>query len=202
LYLARKWFPDWTSLAPIEAEMLERYAFFKRLGFYPVKPGTARGALEFLRTTTNLLQRERHMLWLTPQGRFVDPRERPIPFRRGLGALATRLERALFVPLAIDYTFWSEPQAEVLISFGQGVVPEEALINNIPDWTDFFAGTLERTQDDLARKAMRRDSSEWIVLERGASGVNAIYDGWRSMRSRMSGTAFSAEHQSDQKKTR
>ena len=195
LYLARQWFSHRTSVAPIDAEMLKQYAFFKHLGFYPVELGTARGARNFLRTTAELLQSERHMLWLTPQARFVDPRERPIPFRRGLGALANRVEHALYVPMAIDYTFWTEPQPEVLISFGQPVVPEESIVSSISDWTTFFAHALEETQDNLMEKACRRDPSDWFVLEEGASGINAIYDGWRSLRSRLCGESFAREHQ-------
>jgi 1-acyl-sn-glycerol-3-phosphate acyltransferase len=197
LYLARRWLSDRISLAPIDAEMLKQYAFFKHLGFYPVELGTARGARNFLRTTAELLQSEGHVLWLTPQARFVDPRERPIPFRRGLGALASRVEHALYIPMAIDYTFWTEPQPEVLISFGQPVVPEESIISSTSDWTTFFAGALEEAQDDLMEKACRRDSSDWFVLEQGASGINAIYDGWRSLRSRMRGETFAREHQPD-----
>ena len=197
LYLARCWFPDRTSLAPIDAGMLKQYAFFKHLGFYPVETGTARGARDFLRSTAQLLASDRNMVWLTPQGRFVDARERPIPFRRGLGALAHRSERALFVPLAIDYTFWTEPQPEILISVGPAVAAEEMIISSVSDWTDFFSSSLEETQDRLATSACRRDPDDWIVLERGASGINAIYDGWRSLRSRMQGRSFTREHQPD-----
>ncbi len=197
LYLARKWFRHRVSLAPIDAGMLEEYAFFKHLGFYAVELGSTQGARKFLRTTTQLLQSNEHILWLTPQARFVDPRERPIPFRRGLGALASRLERPLYVPMAIDYTFWTEPQPEILISFGDAVVPEQTIISSTADWTAFFAQALQETQDDLAEKACRRDPSDWTVLDRGASGINAVYDGWRSLRSRIRGQAFTREHQPD-----
>ena len=197
LYLARQWFRDRISMAPIEQRMLEQYAFFKHLGFYPVELGSARGARNFLRTTAQLLQSDQHVLWLTPQARFVDVRERPVPFRRGLGAIAHRVENALFVPMAIDYTFWTEPQPEVLITFGQPVVPEESIISSIGDWTAFFAHALETAQDDLAHKACQRDPSDWFILENGASGINAIYDGWRSLRSRMRGQTFAREHQAN-----
>ena len=69
------------------------------------------------------------------------------------------------------------------------------LTNSISDWTNQFAATLEQEQDDLARKVMRRDESDWIVLERGASGVNTIFDGWRSIKARVHGVVFSGEHQ-------
>ncbi len=197
LYLARRWFPGRNSYAPIDAGMLKRYAFFKHLGFYPARAGTARGALDFLRTTEQLLGSERNMIWLTPQGRFVDVRERPIPFQRGLGALANRSARALFIPLAIDYTFWTEPQPEILLTLGPAVAAEEMIISSVGDWTDFFARSLEETQDRLAECAARRDPEDWLTLEKGVSGINAIYDGWRSLRSRMRGKSFTPEHHPD-----
>ena len=40
LLLSREFFPDRTSFAPIDAAMLERYGFFKRLGFFGVEHRT------------------------------------------------------------------------------------------------------------------------------------------------------------------
>lgn len=194
LLLARQYFRDRLSFAPIDAAMLERYAFFKRLGFYGVEPGTRRGAADFLRTSCRLLKPVHHMLWLTPQGRFVDVRGRPVELQRGLGALAARMEKALFVPLAIEYAFWTEPQPEILLSFGPPVAPEHVIISETNDWTEIFASKLEATQDRLAEMSCRRNPSDWRLLDRGTSGVNGIYDAWRWMRARVSGTAFVREH--------
>ena len=51
LLLSRELFPDVKCFAPIDAAMLERYGFFKHLGFFPVEPRSTRGALHFLRTS-------------------------------------------------------------------------------------------------------------------------------------------------------
>ena len=51
LRLAREFFRDRASFAPIDAAMLERYGFFRHLGFFGVEARQPRGALTFLRTT-------------------------------------------------------------------------------------------------------------------------------------------------------
>src|ERR1700685_810700 len=72
LFLAQRFFPDRTSFAPIDAESLRRYRFFKHLGFYGIEKQSVHGAMTFLRTTCSLLRSKRCAVWLTPQGRFED----------------------------------------------------------------------------------------------------------------------------------
>ena len=115
LLLSREFFPDRTSFAPIDAAMLERYGFFKHLGFFGIEQQTATGARKFLRTMRAILASSRNAVWLTPQGRFMDVRERPLRLQSGLGALATQSQSTLFIPLAIEYAFWTEPRPEILV---------------------------------------------------------------------------------------
>lgn len=194
LYLSRKWFPDRNSFAPIDASSLERYGFFKHIGIYGIEQQSVWGAIQFLRTTVAILSAGRHVVWLTPQGAFCDVRERPLRMRRGLGTLAVRTEEAEFLPLAIEYTFWTEPRPEILVAFGEAIVPSREEARSAEEWTTFFAGALEATQDELASRSCRRDPSDWLVLEKGACGVNVAYDAWRMIRARLSGAAFAREH--------
>jgi 1-acyl-sn-glycerol-3-phosphate acyltransferase len=107
LVLKDEFFHNYSAFAPIESAMLERYQFFRRLGFFGVQRQTASGALEFLRTAEAILQSRQNMLAITPQARFADIRERPLKFAPGLGHLATRLKHVRFVPFAAEYTFWN-----------------------------------------------------------------------------------------------
>ena len=77
MFLARTFFPGSSSFAPIDEQMLERYRLFKRLGFFGIKPDSTSGALAFIRRVDSILSSPNSMLWLTPQGRFADARERP-----------------------------------------------------------------------------------------------------------------------------
>ena len=195
LSLSRKFFARRTSFAPIDAAMLERYRVFKQLGFFGVEHGTTRGARTFLRTAQATLASSTNALWLTPQGRFVDVRERPLRLQDGLGALAARNPNAAVIPLAIEYAFWTEPRPEILVAFGQPIVP--ATDQTADEWAHIFGDALENTQDKLAARSCRRNAADWVVLNRGKSGVHAIYDAWRSLSARFRGQSFAREHHAE-----
>ena len=142
-----------------------------------------------------ILASRRNLVWLTPQGRFMDVRERPLRLQRGLGVLAVQAQEVEFLPLAIEYSFWTEPRPEILISFGEAAIPSDEPNRSADEWTEFFASALEDAQDELATRSCRRDLADWVVVEKGASGVSAIYDLWRRIRARISGAEFASEHQ-------
>ena len=197
LLLSREFFPGRMSFAPIDAAMIERYGFFKHLGFFGVEKNTPRGAITFLRTAHAILASSGNALWLTPQGRFMDVRERPLRLEDGLGALATREPAAAFVPVAIEYAFWTEPRPEILVSFGEPIVPGDEPARIAAEWTRTFTEMLETTQDELAARSCCREAAEWRTLNRGKSGVGGIYDAWRWLRARMRGEKFEPEHQTE-----
>jgi hypothetical protein len=49
-------------------------------------------------------------------------------------------------------------------------------------------------QDELATGSCRRDANEWIMLNRGKSGVSGIYDSWRWLQARIHGEEFERQH--------
>ena len=73
------------QFAAIDAAAVERYAFFKKLGFVGVDTKSLRGAAEFLRTGTMILSQPNRVFWVTAQGRFTDVRERPLAVAGGCG---------------------------------------------------------------------------------------------------------------------
>ena len=72
--------PQRDHYAPIDASGLKKYPILRKLGIFPVEIGSPRGAAQFLRTAEAIL-RSGGVLWLTPQGRFADPREFPLAFK-------------------------------------------------------------------------------------------------------------------------
>lgn len=187
-------FAERRSFAPIEAAMLARYRFFGRLGFFGIQPNSARGAARFLRVAETILRAPNTALWLTPQGRFCDARQRPAGFKPGLGHLAARLERAVFLPLALEITYWEERTPEALLHFGRPVEASRQMPRPPDAWTALLEAALEQTQAALAAAAMRRDPAEFRVLLRGAAGVGGGYDLWRRVRAAWCGETFTPEH--------
>ncbi len=130
------------------------------------------------------MAKEEAALFLTPQGKFADVRA-PLVFAPGIDHLAARAPGAVFLPLAIEYSFWEERKPEVLVAFGEALPASGG---------ESLAVRLADLQSALAEAAARRQPSEWKVLRRSRSGVNLPYDLWRGMRARLRGEAFRADH--------
>ena len=196
LVLMEQFFPCRTAFAPIDAAMLARYKFFQRLGFFGVEQHSRRGAFQFLRTAEAVLRSPRNLLAITPQGRFVDVRERPIRFESGLGHLATRVQRAVFVPFVAEYVFWEERLPEILVRFGEPVVIQTQHRSAFAAkyWTKLFEDKLTDTQVALAAEAQRRNPADFQVVLRGGAGQGGLYDLWRSFKSKWRGEIFRKEH--------
>ena len=197
LLLQNKFFQPRPAYAPIDAIALEQYRFFAKLGFFGVEQNSAKGAVQFVRAATAILQQSDSVLWLTPQGKFADVRETPVQFKAGLGHLPARVERAAFVPLALEYVFWEERKPEVLCRFGEAEVIERSAGlrpgKNI-DWTHHFEQQLAATKDKLAAESQRRSPADFQVLLNSRSGVSFLYDAWRGLAAKLRRREFRREH--------
>jgi 1-acyl-sn-glycerol-3-phosphate acyltransferase len=192
LVLADRFLADREHYAPIDEAMLAKYRFFSRIGFFGVEPGTRRGAAAFLRAVDVIGSRPGSVLWITPQGRFADVRERPLVLAEGVGHAARRLRAGTLLPLALEYAFWEERTPEALCRFG-APIPLGAE-RTAEAWTREAARGLEEAMDDLAAAAVARDPGPFETILGGAAGVGGIYDLWRRLRARLRGEAFRREH--------
>jgi 1-acyl-sn-glycerol-3-phosphate acyltransferase len=199
LLLATRLFPDRRHYGPIEGSALEKYRFFTRLGFFGVD-GTVQGVRRFLDVGRRILEQPDATLWITAQGRFTDPRQRPVELRPGLGRLlaGSKVEGNV-LPLALEYPFWDERFPEALARFGRSIPvspegAEGAEAMSTMDWTHVLGGRLQATQNGLASDALSRDPSRFEVLNKGPVGVGLSYDLWRRFRARLRGERFRAGH--------
>jgi len=196
LVLKDQFFPERNAFTPIDAAMLERYGFFRKLGFFGVEQRSRRGAIQFLRTAGNILREPESLLAITPQGRFADARQRPVRFEAGLGHLAARAERAVFAPMAMELVFWEERLPEILVRFGEPVeiVTQPAEVFGAKYWTAVFEKKLEAVQDSLAAEAQQRDPGHFAIVLRGGAGQGGVYDLWRGLKAKLRGEKFNREH--------
>src|SRR5262249_24819526 len=154
---ASELFPARTHWGVIDAAALRQYRFLGRAGLFGVETGTTRGAATFRRSARAILADPDAMLWITPQGRFADVRERPAQLRSGVGHVAECLGRGAILPLAVELTFWDERTAEALLHFGTPLDVAAHPGRTANDWTAAIERALERVQDELAAAAMARD---------------------------------------------
>jgi diapolycopene oxygenase len=187
-------FPDRVHHAPMDTDALARYRFFERLGFFGVEQGTSRGALAFLRTSLALLSQPNTALWIPAQGRFVDPRQRPIHLRQGIGHLVRRLHGGVILPLALEYPFWGERYPEALACFGSPIAIGAGRSRSVADWMQVIDSGLTEAQETLARLSIARDVRAFDTLIDGSAGIGGIYDWWRRCKACFSGARFVAEH--------
>lgn len=194
--IARRLLPGNDNYAPMDAAALGRYGFFRKVGLFPVELGTMHGAMSFLQTAQSLLQSERSILWITPQGRFTDVRKRPVRLMAGLGTLVHRLPACRLIPLAVEYVFWDERLPEILCNFGTPVEVTDGHAHSSAQWTRELARSLEDTMNELAALAQTRDESQFQTFSSRSVGVGGIYQVWLRVQSRLRGKQFHPEHRS------
>lgn len=194
LLLARRFWPDRKHYAPIDAVAIERYRFFRRLGFFGVEQGSAAGSLTFLRTARAILDQPDAILWVTAQGRFTDARSRPIKLLPGLGHLLRHVGPALVIPLAVEYCFWDDNHPEALAAFGDAIEISAQPTHRPAEWTELLERALDETADLLAAGAMSRDPSRFTTLYAGNAGVSFTYDLWLRAKSLATGKPYQREH--------
>lgn len=196
LVLKTHFYPERNLFVPMDAIALQRYGLFRKLGFFPVEQKTPHGAVQFFQSARVMLQSPQSLLAVTPQSRFADVRERPVEFAGGLGLLATRVERAVFVPLAVEYVFWEERLPEILVRFGGPVAVNHEISATQPAavWTKYLESRMQANQDALAAEVQRRNPASFEMILRGGAGQGGVYDWWRSVVARLHGKSFQREH--------
>jgi 1-acyl-sn-glycerol-3-phosphate acyltransferase len=190
--LAERLLPARKHFAPMDAAALDRYAILKRIGIFGVDLHSVRGAARFLRTGLDLLAHNA-VLWITPQGRFVDPRVRPLVFKPGLATLAARAPKGCTViPLAIEFPFWDERLPEALLEFGSPIP--------VPPHTDpaeletLLKSALLTTMDSLQLKSIARDPAPFELLHTGRVGTGGFYQLGQRLLARLRRRPFQPEH--------
>ncbi len=186
-------FPRYQHFAPIAADMMPKYRIFSRLGFFGIDD-TPRGTARFLRTSSVIFEQPFRAMWITAQGKFVDPRVRPIQLQPGAGYISARLKAGLIIPVALEYPFWNERTPEALARFGE---PLDLVADHGLDGRGLTArieAALTSTQDALAAEAIQRDPAAFETLVAGKVGIGGFYDMWRRGNAWLRGKRFDAAH--------
>jgi 1-acyl-sn-glycerol-3-phosphate acyltransferase len=196
VFLAEQFFPNHLAFAPMDAVQLQLYRMLRKVGLFGIERGTVRGGRSFLEIGREILARPRAMIWITPQSRFADVRERPLQFASGLAHLVRHAQHARVVPLAIEYVHWFERLPEILVRFGPAhdaadLCREHASPRELARGLE---NSLESTMDALARDSASHDDARFVLLLRGGKSVAPLYDIGRRIRALLTGDSFSPGH--------
>jgi len=196
--------PERKTYAPIDAEMLEKYGVFKKLGFYGIEQNSRRGGVQFLRTSLTILNeptQHRNVIWVTGEGTFSDPRQRPIELRLGISHLAARMPEAYLVPVVMEYPFWMEKRPEALIHVGEPIDAESVASQGnsqeqiSPDVLgQQLSDAMGMLLDELATASIQRDADAFDLLVQGRSGMGGMYEWFRMMGAWTKGKRFDPRH--------
>lgn len=194
MFLHGHCFPKRALYGPMDEKALKRYGFFRKLGVFGVEPASTRGAATFLRMSRKILSGHDGVLWITAQGRFADPRERPAGIEAGVAHLARSVPGLVLIPLAVEYPFWNERHPEALARFGAPIFVDREPDFDVKGWSALLGERLELAQDDLRALALARDPAPFETLLDGQRGVGGVYDTWRRLKARLRGEPFSSAH--------
>lgn len=194
MLLAQRLFPERPVFIPMDAAALARYGFMRRIGVFGVEQGTPRGAAAFLRTAEHVLSRPTHMLWMNVPGRFADARERPVPVAPGVARLPELAPGAVFLPLALEYPFWTERAAEMLAAFGPPIPASTLLALDREARAGRIAAAIGAVMDRLAADSIAREPDRFHVVVQGQEGMGGLYQGWRRLRAALRGERFDPRH--------
>jgi 1-acyl-sn-glycerol-3-phosphate acyltransferase len=186
--------PDHDHFAAIDSRAIQRYAFFRRLGFVGVDGHSVRGAARFLRMGTTILSVPGRAFWVTAQGRFSDVRERPLSLEAGVGHLAARLSQGAVLPVALEYTFWTERTPVAFVRVGEPLRIEDNRGLSGKAWTSLIEGALTRNLDALNAEVLARDPASFIEVLSGKAGIGGVYDHWRRLTALVRGRRFDPAH--------
>lgn len=163
------------GIAPIDAAVLGNIGIFRRLGLFGLDPDSPAS----MRTLTSyalgrMAQADRPTLWITPQGRFQDPRS-PIEIRPGAAAVLARLHQPRALVLAIEYPFWDDKKPEML-AHAQEIPPPRAA-GSTAAWHKALAAAMPDAAAALAAAAVTRNPANFqIVLGGRTGGTFPVYD--------------------------
>ncbi|MFS3914566.1 lysophospholipid acyltransferase family protein [Bacillus australimaris] len=107
----------------MEEKQLKQYAFFRKLGAFPVHKENLKSVKQALMTAKKNMQAG-GALWLFPQGKIMHQDVRPLELEGGASFLVRQFEQVVVKPVTLHYTFNQFQKPTVSVVFG-----EEALVS-------------------------------------------------------------------------
>ncbi len=193
-FLHRKLFGDRDFFAPIDDDALQQYRVFEKLGFYGVSATSASGVSSFLKKSAWILEHPDAAIWMTPEGRFADVRDRDAELMPGLAHLCSRCDDIAAIPLALEYVFWDDRLPVCLVSLGTPLLTREHADWTKPQWSTRLSAGLRDAQDALSQLSIARQSSPLENLLAGKRGGGWFYDTCRRIKATLTGKPFRAHH--------
>jgi hypothetical protein len=161
-------FPWRQACAPIDRAVLQNVRIFRRLGLFGVDPDDPGSMPAVVSYAVGRLQRDpQPTLWITPQGRFQDPRQ-AMQIRPGVSAILARSPGALALAVAAEYVFWDDKKPELLVHAEAIRAPSSA--GSTAAWHRAISRALPLAAERVAEAAVQRDPGRLVTVLGGRGG--------------------------------
>ena len=179
IFLADAFMPVRQGCGPIDAAMLRKFGFFRKLGLFGIDPDHPDAAQVMRAHVLEIFASQtRPTLWITAQGRFVDPRGE-LELRPGAASVCAGATNAKAACVAIEYPFLLERKPEVVV---HAVAVQTPARPSTAHWHRAMTQAMDTARRELANDVTARDVSAHETLVSRATSVNPIYELWRTLR--------------------
>jgi 1-acyl-sn-glycerol-3-phosphate acyltransferase len=172
-----------TGCAPMDSRELAKFGILKKLGIFGIDPDDARSLPAMSRYVLDRFSTDqRATLWITPQGRFMDPRE-PVVLRPGAAAIAARASKVRVVSLSVEFAFWVDQKPEVFTRLAEVPAPASP---STAHWHSAMTEAMQTNADALAQLVRARDAAAFehlLASDAPRDGsINPAMDLWLRLR--------------------
>ena len=160
VYLLNKRVFHRTAYLMMLETQLTKYKFFAKIGAYSIEPGNRRGVIKSLKYTVELLNRDKSLVAVFPQGELLPWHTRPLDYKRGVEWILREHGKPVTVlPLAIRTEFLGEKRPSVFFLFGDAYTYDPATFQG----TDWLEQTETALLKDLASRILRQEAGQNLL---------------------------------------
>ncbi len=194
MLLCQEHFKDRVFYAPIDAEALQKYRIFHKLGYFGIEANSRQGASDFIEQASHVLRSRNGSLWVTPEGRFTDVRDHSQSLMPGLAHVASKTSGLHCIPLAIEYVFSEERLPLLLCKLGSVITDISPAKSTKLEWQNRLTDHLRSTQKSLATSVIARQWESFNVVVKSQHRPTGLYDWVRWSMMRATGKKPTLQH--------
>jgi len=179
-FLGHKYMPERSAIAPMDAQQLQKFSFFRKVGIFGIDPENPASLVTMKQyVAQHFASNPRPSLFLTPQGRFADPRA-DLTIRPGAAAVAASHKGCIALAVCMEYAFWIDQNPEVFIHIRR----INADGDSTPSWQRAIVRDMGEARGELASLVIARNPEMFDVIHGGPPSTNPLYDLYLRMRGR------------------
>jgi len=161
----------------MEERQMRHYPFFSKMGAFSVDLDNSIRAAGTVRYACELLNQNRTLIWIFPQGKMVSPYE-PVEIRPGVDFLARKFPRAQMLPMGMAFDFDREQRP---FAFAKFHPPYLAVDNS----EERLQKELEHVSQSVQEDVRRRNFNKYETIMKPSFSINKR---WEWVQRALSGT--------------